>query len=308
MTDFTRNARSHPGSTHGHTHNNRTELRRARGFTLVELVVTLVVSSIVAGFIAALLATPVQAYFSQTSRAALVDSAEAIVRNLDADVRTALPNSLRLGVNGNIVVLELLATADAQRYWEVNESNNSAQVLDFTTADTQFSTLGAFNAAVHGLPAKSFYLVVNNTRNAGYTAYQLANVVAPKTSVTLGATANGEDPITLAPGFKFVQASPTHTVFVMTQPVAYLCDQTARTLTRYSGYSIAPNITQRNTAAKLNAAGATSALVAMYPAACQFDFQDGTNYHGGLLSVRVQLVNGNDSLPLFHQIPVERIP
>ena len=50
-------------------------MKRARGFTLIELVVALVLAAIVTGFVAAFLATPVRAYVAQTRREQMSDAA-----------------------------------------------------------------------------------------------------------------------------------------------------------------------------------------------------------------------------------------
>ncbi len=277
---------------------------------------SITIAAIIAGFIGMFMATPMEAYFAQTRRTDLGDSADAIVRGFEIDVRTALPNSLRITRNGNVVTVELLATLDSERYWESGETASppagATRELDFSgPVDLQFATDGAFNAPVHALAPTAFHLVVNNLGTPGASAYELANVITPP-GMTIGiqpSAANpGEDQVTLTPGFHFIAASPSHKVFVVTQPVAYLCDEGAHTVTRYSGYTIASDPATRDSAAALIAAGATSSLVALFPTVCQFDYSAGTTYHGGLLSIRVTLVNNGETVQVFHQVPVEDVP
>jgi MSHA biogenesis protein MshO len=286
---------------------------RQRGFTLIELVVSIVIAGVIAGFIGMFMATPMEAYYAQTRRTNLADSADAIVRAFDQDVTSALPNSVRIMQVGNVWAVEMLATAGSARYWQTGETApppaGAARELDFTAADSQFATDGQFNNAVHALAPKSFYLVVNNLGTPGQDAYALQNVITPAgDTITFGAGAPGEDQVTLSAAFRFAQASPTNTVYVVTQPVSYLCDQAANTLARYWGYTIAANQASRSSDAQLLGAGAVKSLVAQYPTACNFILSPGTAYHGGVLGIQMTLANGGETLQVFHQVAVAGIP
>jgi MSHA biogenesis protein MshO len=67
-----------------------------RGFTLIELVITIVVGSIVVAFMAMFIVMPMEAYSAQTRRAQLVDDADSALRFMGRDIRSALPNSVRV--------------------------------------------------------------------------------------------------------------------------------------------------------------------------------------------------------------------
>ncbi|HYM33773.1 MAG TPA: hypothetical protein VET48_00185 [Steroidobacteraceae bacterium] len=87
-----------------------------------------------------------------------------------------------------------------------------------------------------------------------------------------------------------------------------MCDTTGNTIRRYSGYSIDSNQSNRDTAAELNAAGATSSLVANRVSACQFDYAAGTAQRAGLVTLRVTMTNTGESVWLVHQVHVENAP
>jgi MSHA biogenesis protein MshO len=88
--------------------------------------------------------------------------------------------------------------------------------------------------------------------------------------------------------------------------VSYLCDTSAGTLTRYSGYTIAS--TQAASAATLAAAGATSALVSGDVAACAFTYASGTAQRNALVELTLQLTNSGESVQLLYEVQLVNSP
>ena len=105
--------------------------RSARGFTLVELVVTIAVGSVVVAFMALFIVMPMNAYTAQTRRASLVDASDSALRFMARDLRSSLPNSVRVTSSGTVTALELLATADGARYQDGGPLSNPALALNF---------------------------------------------------------------------------------------------------------------------------------------------------------------------------------
>jgi MSHA biogenesis protein MshO len=291
----------------------------ARGFTLVELVITIAVGSVVVAFMAMFIVTPMTIYTSQTRRAMLVDAADSALRFIGRDLRAALPNSVRVNPSGN--VLELLATADGARYQDSGPLSNPALALDLTALDAAFATTVPFTQVPSLTPTKTlpwtssaYYLSIYNVGVPGADAYQIANfpnvpyvITTPGTTITIsaGATAN-QNLVTLSPPFQFLFGSPGQRVFLVSGPVSYLCDTTAATLTRYSGYTIAG--AQPTSAAVLNAAGASSALVASNVTECQFVLSAGTAQRNGLATLTLQITQSGESVQLLHQVEVVNAP
>ena len=278
------------------------------GFTMVELVITIAVGSVVVAFMAMFIVMPMNAYSAQSRRATLVDAADSALRFIARDLRSALPNSVRVATSGAVTALELFATVDGARYQDNGPLSNPALELDFTAADGAFATTVPFTQLTLPWTSSSSYLVIYNVGVPGASAYEAANVITPAgTTITVaaGATPN-QNLVTLAPAFKFAYGSPGKRVYLASGPVSYLCDTTSGTLTRYSGYAIAG--TQPASAATLAAAGATAALVAAGVASCQFTYSAGTAQRNALATLNLQLRNSGESVQLLHEVQVVNVP
>jgi len=278
-----------------------------RGFTLIELVITIVVGSIVVAFMALFITIPVDAYTAQTRRAQLVDDADSALRFMGRDIHGALPNSVRITPAGSVTALELLATVDAARYADNGPVANPALVLDFTAADTAFATTVPFTQLTLPWSSTSSYLVIYNVGIPGANAYQGANVITPAGTITVAAGATANQNLVTFPSFQFAYGSPNKRVYLVSGPVSYLCDTSAGTLTRYSGYTIA--YTQPTSAATLTAAGATAALVsADVGTTCGFTYSSGTAQRNALVKLQLQLTQSGESVQLLYEVQTANVP
>jgi MSHA biogenesis protein MshO len=286
----------------------RTPSPIARGFTLVELVITITVASIVVAFMAMFIVMPMNAYSTQTQQAALVDAADSALRFMARDLRSALPNSVRVTSSGAVTALELLATADGARYQDGGPVSNPALVLDFTTTDGAFATTVPFTQLTLPWSSSSYYLSIYNVGVPGANAYEMTNVITPAgttITITAGSTPN-QNLVTLSSGFQFVFGSPGKRVYLVSGPVSYLCDTGAGTLTRYSGYTIAS--VQPASAAALGAAGATAALVAGNVGSCQFTLTSGTAQRNALATLTLKITQNGQSVQLLNEVQVVNAP
>lgn len=292
---------------------------RCGGFTLVELVVVIVVSAIVVGFAVMFMSAPVDAYYSQSRRSELVESSDAIKRTLSADLRRALPNSVRIRLAGARAIVELLVADEVAFYRTSGTVGDDTRELDFGSVDTLFASIGQFAqgpSRPFDLPANR-HLVVNNLGTAGSSAYQMTNVITPAgTQIRLedGGTP-GEDRIRLTPGFNFTTPSPTSRIFLVSGPIAYICNSAAnaRTLRRYENYSITAGIPVSEASPQLNAGGVQNTIVARDVTACNLRCENGTTppCQTALvvdMSVSRTASGGNEIIRVFAQLPVENTP
>lgn len=284
-------------------------MRAARGFTLVELVITIALSTIVISFMSVFISGPVNAYNDQTRRMELVDLADMSLRRVSRDVRRALPNSVRVRSNGSVVALEVLSTVDGARYRD-RPPGSQSQRLRFNNSDDAFNAIGGFNNIAKPFSSTTHFLAIYNVGVPGANAYELANVITPAgTQIDIDAdTAAGEDNVRLSPAFRFAYTSPGKRVFLVDGPVSYLCDTATGTLNRYAGYSINANHALRDSSAELVAAGASATTLATDVAACSMSYAPGTSQRAGLLTMALTISEAGESVDLLHQVHVDNVP
>lgn len=292
--DYDRPVRWRSGSPH----------HRARGFSLIELIVVITLAAVIAVFLVFFLTTPVDAYFAQTRRSDLVDAEDRILRNLTIDVSTALPGSLRTTASGSVLALELLATTGVARYYGPGDKSylppvqESAQELSTGSLDSNgFYTIGHYG------PTTGAYLAV--TRPGAPSAYALTGIMTSQFTIIVNA-ATSEDQVTLpGGGFTFSGASPTHSSFIVSGPVTYICDTTptVQTLRRYSNYPVTSSQPFNASAAPLTAVTVRNSLIATNVTACSLTpYQPAGSNSGQMLLLKVTLTNNGEVLQVFHEI------
>lgn len=265
---------------------------------------------IVVAFAALFFNGPVKGFTDQVRRAELVDAAESSLRRMGRDIRRALPNSIRVTTVGSVTALEILNSVEGIRYRAGPPPGNTNAWLSFAAADAAFNSIGQFDAITKPFSSTSHYLSIYNVGVAGADAYELSNVITPVgTQIDIANAAEaGEDNIVLTPSFQFAYTSPRQRVYLIDSPVSFLCDTTAGTLTRYSGYSIATSHASRDTAAELLGAGASDSIMADKLTACTFTYTPGTAQRAALISMSLTLSDEGETITLLQQVHVDNVP
>lgn len=275
---------------------------RARGVSLVEMIVVIAITGILAAGVAIFIRRPVEGYVDAARRAELTDLADTALRRMTRDVRTALPNSLRATTSGNVRYIEYLQTGGGGRYRAEVAGDGSGNLLDFTAAVASFDVIGPMPA----LAAGNAIVVYNLNADPAITtsnAY-VGDNRASYSSNTLTA-------ITLTAATLFPFSSPGKRFQVVQTPVTYACDPLpggAGELRRVSGYAIQAAQPNNINAAPLSSAP-VNALLARNVLACEFTYVV-VNQRTGLLALSLQLgdlVSG-ESVRLFQQVHVNNVP
>src|SRR5262245_30905417 len=141
---------------------------RPRGFSLIEMIVVIAITGIIAAAVAIFIRRPVEGYVDAARRAGITDIADTALRRITRDVRSALPNSIRVAespAGSGIFYLEYLETSGGGRYRSAPDSGGGGNPLDFTAFDASFDVIGPMPVF-----AGSESIVIYNLAASGSTA------------------------------------------------------------------------------------------------------------------------------------------
>lgn len=285
----------------------------ARGFTLIEMVVSLLLIGVLSAVTAVFMHVPFDSYLTDHLRLELADAAEPALRHMDAEIRTALPNSVRVMTSGGVTYIEFLAVRTSGRYRSAARAPATGcaggDQLQFGALDNCFNSLGQAAMA----PVVGDYVVIDNQAAScpnPLSAYCNGAADGPnKSRITAYNATVGVAPVESRirmNNFNFTTASPTQRYYVISGPVTYACDPVAGTIKRYSAYPIVatqavPPVPARAIVNRVSACSAS-----YNPSSGVLD--------KGMLSVAVTLsgsVAGRsdvEALSLMTQIPVSKLP
>lgn len=279
------------------------------GFTLVEMVIVIVITGIIAGMIGVFIRWPLHAYVDTERRTILTEAADTALRRIARDLRTALPNSIRVVAVGGTTYLEFIPTVGGGRYRNYPTAGGAGDPLDFTTADTGFDVLGP----VPVYSAGDSIVVYNNQDPATMLgAYAGTNRVAATSgnNVMPGAPAlfsTDATPHTVTfAAMQFPSPSPASLFQVVTPPVTYACTPNAATpaagtLVRYTGYAFA--------AAQPTPPAGVPVTVVSGVSACTIPSPALTLYaRTALVTLSVDLSEAGETIRMVHQVHVQNTP
>jgi MSHA biogenesis protein MshO len=268
------------------------------GFTLVELLMVIIVTGIVASSTAVFISGPVSAYYATVRRAQLSDTADTALRRFARDIESALPNSVRLATVGGVTFIEFIPTVTAGHYRSAPDPSSSAATLDFTNpTGNSFQVVGPYDT-----PAVGNQIVIFNL-GPGVSASD-AYAGTNRRAITAVNTATNTLSYSLAGG-QFPFASPSDRYFVVNTATTYVCNPSAGTFSRYTGYAI--QATQPTSLAAAPLSTATQGVLATDITACAASLTTLFQSHA-LVTVYLTLASAADSLSFYQEAHVPNTP
>jgi MSHA biogenesis protein MshO len=276
------------------------------GVTLVELIIAVALTAIVVSFGVSFIATPVQALETASQRELLANDAALANAALGRDLRAALPGSVRARRVGSLLAVELLRVIDTSSVLPDSLASGAAQALQLGAPDDSFETLGSFPATALPLNTRSLRLALHDPASAisPYGGAGTISVAGTRIRVTAGSVA-GQSLVQLTPATNFTSIGLQRRLYLLSGPVTWLCEPASGQLRRFAGYTIAANQSQRDTAAKLLAAGAQLALTATNVSSCQFSLQALATARQTTATLTVQLTRGTETLSASHTVVID---
>jgi MSHA biogenesis protein MshO len=274
--------------------------RRARGFSLVELIVVIAILGILSASVGVFIANPVTAYFNTIDRATLTDAGNSVIRRMMREVQAAVPNSARITVSGGTTYLEFVPIVDAGRYRAAASTNFPAQNDPLTVTDPTDGSFQVLGPTVN-VPSGSQLVVLN-------LGYGNANLYTGTNIRSVTRFGSALQTITFTPTTVWPGDSPGYRFYIVDGAVTWACTPDANgtgTLTRYSGYAI--QASQPGSAASAPLAAATGALVLDDVSACTFTTGP-SEVDLNAVQIELQLTRSGETVSLYSQVHAPNSP
>ncbi len=280
-----------------------------RGFTLIEMIVVMVITGIIGGMVAVFIRAPIQGYMDSSRRAEMTDIADTALRRLARDIRTAVPNSIRVtNCGGTQTCIEYLPTKAGGRY-RAGAGTPAGNILYFGTQGGTFS----FDIIGPGIDfAANDFIVIGSQQLSGNPPYDqgaggilraYTGGAGLQTTVTF---AGPEFPVladVLGHRFDVVDGAQ--------QAVTYACIGTLgvldanlngqEQLVRYWGYGF-------NSSAQVTPpVGGQNAILADRLSGCAITYNP-VNQRNGLVEITLTITRANESINLTHAIHINNVP
>jgi MSHA biogenesis protein MshO len=267
-----------------------------QGFTLIEVILVIVLVGILSAVLVVFIVSPFQAARDMERRANLVDAADLALNRMSREIRSALPNSVRVHNSGHI---EFINTVTGGRYRRLPSPGGTEEIFVPSQTAGTFDIPGLLldweNISESapggdcGVGTGHCLSIFNTGQSAAYDAYRGGNI-APLTAASANALSYD--------GSGFSGHSPRQRFFVFDSPVSYVCS--AGALRRFANYGLGAG-------APTFAAG-SGTLVVDRVSGCSFTYTPGTASRRGVVSMRLDLEEEGEHVFLMVQAQVLNTP
>lgn len=289
-------------------------MRRARGFTLVELIVVIVLVGVIGGVVITVFKPALEGYLDVGRRADLTNQADTALRRMVTEVRGAVPNSLR---STGDQCLELVPTADGGRLrtapdttWDSVATRPRSEAVDGSGALTVFDVLTPLGP---GTEPGDLVVVANQDPSEVYGQSNVGTIRSVAPAPSDGTLAPGIARITLTAPVQFPPGAESGRFVVVPgneRAVTYRCENVGNTngtgsgiLYRYRNYGFSqaqncqPPATERQ-------------ILATKVSGCSIRYQanPGITQQSGFVQVQLTLTEAGESVNLIYSAHVNNVP
>ncbi|MFW5970232.1 MAG: PulJ/GspJ family protein [Halofilum sp. (in: g-proteobacteria)] len=281
---------------------------RARGFTLVELIVVLTIVGVLAVLGSVIIVQPFLATEDISRRGQLVDAADLALERMAREVRLAVPNTVRVESSGDRVAVEFVPSLTGGRYRRYNDPDTTDDdPINLAPQTDTFDVLGGLpqydDVGTGGTDCGTGDATCMNIYNTGQSGFDLyaGDNLARISDQPSGPGDKLEFTRVGSGGPTFRSHSPRQRFYLFDTVKSFVCNTANGRLTLHEGYGL--DDTQSTTP------GGDTALVADGVEECDFEYQSGTATRSGLLTVVMRIARDEgESITLFKQIHVLNAP
>jgi MSHA biogenesis protein MshO len=203
---------------------------RTTGFTLVEMVTVILILGVMVIGVSSFIIFGTRIFVESSSVDQVIGQSRFAIERMTRELRSAVPNSMRLSGNNNWQCVEFVPTQASTSYITMPIAPNVAASLGSVIIDRRDNSQISSGqlAIIYPLSDANVYDPTQNKR------YSITSVSAVGDEVTLGFGTN----------VLFAEASPRKRVYFASQAVSYCFEQVGAGLPgevyRYSGYGLLP--------------------------------------------------------------------
>lgn len=195
--------------------------KKAKGFTLVELVTVIVILGIIAASITTFLRYGTQSYTNAVDREEIITTARFAIERLNREIRAALPNSIRTIGQSN-QCLEFTPILQSTIYLDIPVAPEPASTkIEVLMLDEDIASTNKY-VSVYALNSDDVYS-------------KAAGVIEEYSRLDYSGDKKTPSSINFASAILFKAESPTSRLYFIDRPVSYCVEGSV--LYRYQGYT-----------------------------------------------------------------------